>query len=157
MADWISIGDVKTRLGVAETAKGYTDTDITSRIARAQNRIKSKLQSVFDLDTIDGWDGTTAPPEIREWAKDLAAAYVLSDYGGQPLADRSTQAGSLWRIVEDDLEAVRLGKMQIVDTSNASVEPVVDLVSSTTQSRTPVYSMNHPSDSNHGDGTLDEL
>lgn len=157
MADWISIDEVKQRLGVAETAKGYEDVDIQDRIDRAEKRIKAKLQTTIDLDIIDGWDEETIPPIVARWTADLAAAYVLSDYSGQELLDKLCKAGSLFRIVEDDLEAVRLGKMQIVDTTNASVEQAVDLISSTTQDRTPHYSMNHPSDSAYGEGSLDEL
>jgi len=157
MADWISIGDVKQRLGVAETAKGYEDVDVQSRIARAQKRIKAKLQATISIDTIEGWDTDTVPPIVAEWTADLSAAYILSDYGGQALLDKTTLAGSLFNKVEIDLEALRLGKIQIVDTTNESVEATVDLISSNTQNKTSQHSMNHPSDSDFGDGTLDEL
>jgi hypothetical protein len=157
MADWIKISDVKQRLGVAETAKGYEDIDIQDRISRAQKRIKAKLQATISIDTTEGWDADTVPPIVAEWTADLAASYILSDYAGQALLDKMTLAGSLFSKVEIDLEAVRLGKLQIVDTTNASVEPAVDVISSTTQDKTPHYSMNNPGDSTYGDGTLDEL
>lgn len=155
---WAGLEDVKQRLGSANTAKGYLDTDIRYRIVRAEDRIRGQLQSYVSASVIAIWiDEETVPRMVNEWVSDLAAAFMFADFFGQSLMDKGSQAGSLYLKVEDDLKKLRAGELTLVDTAGVDIPASEDLISSTKTNRTPTFSATHKADSDFGDGSLDEF
>lgn len=156
-AKWAKIDDVEERLANTTSARGYTGDDIESRLLRAEKEVRAKLQSYIAPATLEIWTDTTVPEIVRSWVADLAAAFVLSDYYGEGLLDKTTHAGSLYGKVQKDLEDVRKGMLEVVTKAGETVSPATDVIKSDKASRTPTFTMTHPSDSDFGDGSLDEF
>jgi len=156
-AIWAKTGDVEERLANTTSGKSYTSDDVESRLLRAEKEVRAKLQSYIASDTLGSWTDTTVPEIVRSWVADLAAAFILSDYYGEGILDKQTHAGSLYGKVQKDLEDVRKGTLEVVTKAGETVSPAADLIESDKASRTPTFTMTHPSDSDFGDGSLDEF
>lgn len=151
--------DVQPRLGVAETAIGWTAADIEERLLRAENRIRDHLATYITNATMDAWTDKTVPDIVREWVANLAAAFILADFHGQVLGERrdGEKAGDLFLTVETDLKKLKRGELTIVDTAGDEVPAAEDRVESSTADRTPYHTLTHPKDGDWGEGSLDEL
>jgi len=156
MAVWAKIEDVQDRMG-PDVPKSYSNPEIQRRLERAQENLRTELQSVFGTSVIAAWkDEKTTPEAVQNMTADLAAAYMFAEIFGQSYEDRESQACSFKRNVEKEMAKLRSGEKQIVDQAGAEVAEAEDRLWSSTSSKNPRFSSNHPDDADFGDGTLDE-
>lgn len=156
-AIWASKNDVKERMGVAQTAKGYSDSDIGLRLIRAERRVRAHLQTYVASDVIGVWTTDTVPDIVKAWTADLAAAFMFADFFGQSLRNSDERAGALYLNVEADLKALKKGEINVVDTSGDDVSPAEDTIASNKTDRTAHISLTHADDGDAGDGSLDDF
>ena len=153
---WAKTDDVEERLPTTTSARSFTADDIQTRLQRAHDEIRTKLQATISASILNSWTQETVPKMVKDWVADLAGAFVLSDYYSEGLLDKTTHAGSLYGKVQQDLKDVQNGILQIVDPAGDSVSPAADLIKSDKEGKTPFYTMNNPADSTFGEGSLDE-
>jgi hypothetical protein len=160
MANWASKEDVQERMGIGE-ARGYTDDNVLDRLERAQDDLRTKLQTIYSSDVIGAWDiedeDSLPPSIITNMVADLAAAYLYAEIFHQSYEDDLSQACSFKRNVERQLKEIRSGEVQLVDSEGEEVGEASDTIFSTTSSKTPIFSAENPSDDTFGDGSLDEF
>ena len=155
-AIWAKTDDVEERLPTTTSARSFTADDIQTRLQRAQDEVRVKLQAAISASILNSWTVDTVPKMVKNWVSDLAGAFIFSDYYGESLLDKTSHAGALYGKVQNDLTDVQNGILQVVDPSGDSVSPAADLIKSDKEGKTPFYTMNNPADSTFGDGSLDE-
>ena len=154
-AEWVTDTEFKERLGKIE-AQGYDDRDLQKCLYDAEEDLKTELVTIFPADTVNGWIDETVPRSVKNLVKDLAAAYFFNRIMHESFEDRDSLACSFKKQVEREVEKIRLGKKQILDTSGDEVGESEETIYSNTSSRTPHVSMIHPDDGDFGDGSMDE-
>lgn len=156
MAKWADKDDVKERLGDTP-AKGYDDSDIQSKIDRAQEEIHSELQTVISDDTINAWTSSTVPETVKALVADLATAYMYAEVWHESFTDATSNAAGFMSKVDKKLKKVRKGEVKVVDKEGADVPRSSNRITSTTEQRNAIFTMTSPGDTNEGEGSLDDF
>lgn len=156
MAKWADKNDVKQRLGDTP-AKGYDDSDIQSKLDRAQDEIQSELQTMVSDSVIAAWTSSSVPPTVTALVADLATAFMYAEVWHESYTDNTSNAAGFASKVEKKLKKIRKGELKIIDTEGEDVARSSDRIKSTTQTRNPLYTMTSPGDADAGQGTLDDF
>ena len=153
-ASWCDVNDVNEHLGDAQNAKGYADADVAEKIMGAEDYLRPYFSSAVTSTIVATWlSKTTTPRAVIRLTAMLAAVYILQSFGGQSVQDEVSKAGSLWSQIQGVIKGIQNGTYLLVDAAGAPVN--TELPWSSTQNKTPTFSMGNDGDSS--DGTLDNL
>jgi uncharacterized protein (DUF342 family) len=155
---WCKDEDVEKRLKSIQTAKNHNSNDVKESIEQAVNKMKPVLVAKYGSSKVAEWTSeTNVPLSLREMTADFASAFILQNCYAQSVTDYLSKAGSLYKIASDLLNAIASGKAEIVDMAGDKVIDAMDSIEDSTEGKTKQYTMNHPDDTDFGEGSLDDL
>lgn len=100
---------------------GYTGLS-SAVISRAEARLNSVLARRYDMSQAYFQTTTATPPQVREWATQLASGYAWKEISrGGAGKECLARGNSIIKDVMDDLALLSKGELEILDTSGALV------------------------------------
>lgn len=94
----------------------------TAVIARAEARINGALARRYDLRQAYFQTTTATPPQVREWATQLACGYAWKEISRGGAGKECLERGkSIIKDVMDDLKLLGEGELPITDTTGALI------------------------------------
>jgi len=151
LAIWTDVDSVKQHLGDAKNAKGYTDTDLTDAITKAERYLRPFMVGALGETEVKLWISKAATPEsVQDLTAMWAAAKILESFGGQSLHAEGDKAHSLWKDVEFAIKGIQNGSFQLVYASGVTVGGATVLPTSSTKGKTPTFSMGNEGDGSEG-------
>lgn len=140
---------------LAGIASGWDATELTPRIDEAQRYIAGKLSAIFGATLVNSWTRLTVPPRLRDLVAIVGAAYLKRD------KIRDYDMSAVEKLAIKEIDDIVAGKADLLNVDGSSVSAAAgsasDQVKCDTSSRTKVFSRTHPSDSDAGDGSLDDF
>lgn len=150
-AIWCDVEDVSGRLGDAQNAKGYDDTDVVRKIEDAQDYLRPYFAGAVDSTEVAGWTSKTLTPKaVVRLVAMLAAAYILQDFGGQSFEDELSKAGSLWSQIRMAIKGIQDETFLLVDSTGEAIAGAALTPFSTTKNKVPTFSMGNEGDDSEG-------
>ncbi len=146
---WCSEEDVNERVS-QWVGKGFSKTDVTSRIARAERTISGRFLAAYGAGTITGWTSST-PNMIKDLTADFAALFIkmdfLPNYKETP-AEREATYKILDKLVK--------GESELLDADGNIIARATSRVGTNTGSKTAIFQMGSTGDDTYGQKSLDD-
>ena len=147
---WCAAEDVEKRLE-SLIGKGYDDTDVATRVARAENELKSKLMGAYTAATVSGWD-TSTPEVIKNMCADVAALKIKTDFIDDYKLNDTEK--NLLKWINDIIK----GNAELMaDDGTIIARSTHRTKFSRGTTKTPVFSIGNVGDDSWGEGTLDKF
>lgn len=147
---WCEVADVNKRLE-SLVGKGYDDDDVATRIARAENELKSKLLGAYVAATVSGWDDPT-PAVINNMCADVAALKIKTDFIDDYKLNDTEK--SLLKWINDIIK----GYAELMADDGTMIARSTHRTKfSRGTTKTPVFSIGNAGDDSWGEGTLDRF
>lgn len=147
---WCDASDVEKRLE-SLIGKGYDDTDVATRVARAENELKSKLMGAYVAATVSGWDDST-PAVIKNMCADVAALKIKTDFIDDYKLNDTEK--NLLKWINDIIK----GNAELMADDGSMIARSTHRTKfSRGTTKTPVFSIGNAGDDSWGEGTLDKF
>lgn len=149
---WTTVPLVEAVLGDAQTAKGYTETNIINRIERAEIDLRPLFVAALNPDEVNAWSTPDlTPPAVKTLVADLAALFILEHFGGQSRANKQDgKAAGLWDSIKMRIDGIKDGSYPLTDSAGEPVSGATNPPFSTTENKDPLFTMGNSGDDSTG-------
>ena len=156
---WTTVASVRQRARQATAALDWDDTEVGYRMARAVTMLTARFVPHYGATEVTSWSSAT-PPLVESLAADQAAVLIFQDAYGQSPTEPGTPGGDLQQGINETLDALFAGTLDLLDSSGDVILPVDtgrSQLASTTQDKEPTFSMGNQVQDTSLPGTLDKF